>query len=365
MSDLVSKAMRVLALVFALGSLFLSALPAQAQSAVPPGQLHGKYSRWAYPSQITYGPIENGTASIGEAAAPGAFLTLPFMGPHYITSLFDHCGPNYNVSGRICRYDGTVASSKVGGPDPGFDAGYAQTPGGHDYLYYSGHDGYDYGLFYEPVAAAAPGRVVLANWLVPGCHTCLSGQTVEIDHGNGLMTFYGHLSHIWVGKGQYVSRGQVIGISGMTGTATGPHLHFGVYYMNGNGPVDPYGWSGSGADPYARDLGDLWLGGSPRFAAITMPSVTVSTTWSADDPTTIHVYWSSPGTMRFTVYLVTQDGVSRTWQTSNGNSWATFSGKRGQAYWFWATATSRLGWTTGGGSVVVQLPHLNHGEISN
>ena len=364
MSNLVSKAMRVGVFLLILGSLLLSALPAQANSALPPGNPPIKYSRWFYPSQINYGPIEEGSANIGEAPAPGAFLTLPFMGPHYITSLFDHCGPNYNVSGRICRYDGVVASARVGGPDPGFDAGYAQTPGGHDYLYYSGHDGYDYGLYYEPVAAAAPGRVILAGWLVPGCHTCLSGQTVEIDHGNGLMTFYGHLAYVGVSRGQWVSRGQVVGTSGMTGTATGPHLHFGVYYLNGGGPVDPYGWSGAGSDPYARDLGDLWLGGSPRFAPITMPSVTVSASSLPDAPTTIHVSWSSPGHMRFAVYLVTQDGLRRAWHTSSGNSAATFSGKPGQTYWFWATATSALGWTDGGGSLVVQVPHLNHGELS-
>ena len=357
--------MRVLVLALALGSLIVSALPAEAQTALPPGSQPGRYTRWYYPSQISYGPLEDGSADIGEDPAPGAFLTLPFMGPHYITSLFDHCGPNYTVTGRICRYDGTIASAKVGGPDPTFDAGYAQTPGGRDYLYYSGHDGYDYGLYYEPVAAAAPGRVILANWLVPGCHTCLSGLTVEIDHGNGLMTFYGHLSHPLVTRGEYVSRGQVIAISGRTGTATGPHLHFGVYYLDGKGPVDPYGWSGAGADPYARDLGDLWLTGSPRFAAITMPLVTVNAASSPDSPTTIHVSWSSPGSMRFTVYLVTQDGVSRAWRSSHGDGSAAFSGKAGQAYWFWATATSPLGWTSGAGSPVVDVPHLNHGELTS
>src|SRR5438046_1259456 len=288
--------MRVDVLLLTLGSFLLSALPGGAHSALPPGHQPIKYSRWAYPTQVAYGPIENGTGSIGQAAAPAAFMTLPFMGPHYVTSIFDHCGANYNVSGRVCRYDGAVASASVGGPDPTFDAGYAQTPGGHDYLYYSGHDGYDYGLYYEPVAAAAPGRVTLANWLDPNCHSCLSGQTIEIDHGNGLLTFYGHLSKINVSKGQYVARGEVIGISCMTGTATGPHLHFGVYYMNGNGPVDPYGWSGPGAAPYSTDLGDLWLGGAPRYAPITMPKVTLTATTTPDNPTPIHVVSTTPAT---------------------------------------------------------------------
>src|SRR5260370_20229717 len=98
------------------------------------------------------------------------------------------------------------------------------------------------------------------NLLGPNCNECLSGMTIEINHGNGLLTFYGHLSRIDVSKGQYVSRGQVIGISGMTGTATGPHLHFGVYKLNCSGcPVDPYGWGGASPDPYLGDVGDLWI----------------------------------------------------------------------------------------------------------
>jgi murein DD-endopeptidase MepM/ murein hydrolase activator NlpD len=365
LSILVTRAMRVVVLIFTLCAVLLSGIPAQAASAVPPGQKAGKYSRWSYPSQIAYGPIESGSGNIGSGPAPGAFLTLPFMGPHYITSVFDHCGPNYTSHGRVCRYDGEIASASVGGPDPTFDDGFAQTPGGHDYLYYSGHDGYDYGLYFEPIAAAADGTIKLADWLVPGCHTCLSGQTVEIDHHNGLLSFYGHMSKIFVSKGQWVRRGQVIGISGMSGSATGPHLHFGLYYMNGNGPVDPFGWTGPGPDPYARDLGDLWLTGSPRFADIAMPHVTVTTELRSDDPTAIDVSWSSPGAgTNFNVFYTTTDGVIRSWTDgavkgwtdSRGNGAATFHGKYGRSYWFWASVRTDLGWTDGGGSSVVKIP---------
>lgn len=356
--------MRVVVLVLTLGLFALAAVPAQASTALPPGHQPVKYSRWAYPSQVNYGPIETGAGNTGMSPSADAFLTLPFMGPHYITSIFDHCGPNYNVSGRVCRYDGAVAAKSVGGPDPTFDAGYAQTPGGHDYLYYSGHDGYDYGLYYEPVAAAAPGRVMLADWVVPGCESCLSGKTIEINHGNGLLTYYGHLSRILVSKGQYVARGQVIAISGMTGTATGPHLHFGVYHLNGGGPVDPYGWSGPGADPWSKDLGNLWISGSPRYAPIQMPSVSVAATTQVDDPDTIAVSWSSPGTMNFTIYYVTQHGTERGWFSTRGNGSATFQGKPGQNYWFWASASSDLGWTDAGGSPVVNIPHLSHGAVA-
>ena len=357
----VSRGVRAAVALVALAVL-LQAVPAQAAPALPPGQKQGKYTRWFYPSQMSYGPLETGTGNTGTAPAPEAFLTLPFMGSHYITSIFDHCGPNYQTDNRVCRYDGVIASSSVGGPDPGFTAGYAQTPGGHDYLYYDGHDGYDYGLNYEPVAAAAPGTVLLARWDVPSCHSCGGGLYIEISHGNGLLTYYGHLSSVDVARGQRVSRGQVIGISGMSGDATGPHLHFGVYYISGAGPLDPYGWSGATLDPYAKDLGDLWLTGSPRFAGIAMPKVTITAEPDPSDETAIDVGWSSPGDgVRFSVQVVRGDGTVANLASGSGGA-ATFHGAPDQSYWFWATVTTALGWSDAGASPVVRLPGVNHGQ---
>ena len=354
--------MRGFVLFFTLLSLFVYGVPVQAAEAQPPGQKPGPYVRWYYPSQIAYGPYETGAADTGSAPARGAFLTLPFMGPHIVTSLFDHCYPDYGVNGRVCRYDGTVATASGGGPDPTFSEGYAQTPGGHDYLYYDGHDGYDYGLTYEPIAAAAPGTVKMADWIDPNCFTCLSGLTVEITHGNGLLTFYGHMSQIFVRKGQQVRRGQVIGISGSTGTATGPHLHFGVYVANSNvpTPVDPFGWSGSYPDPYAYDRGDLWLGGSPRYADIAMPHVTVSAVADPNDSTAVDVSWSSPGEGNvFDVYLVKQDGSMTIWGGGVRAGASVFHGRAGQSYWFWVSVTTDLGWKDAGGSAAVKLPIVN------
>jgi murein DD-endopeptidase MepM/ murein hydrolase activator NlpD len=76
------------------------------------------------------------------------------------------------------------------------------------------------------VVAAAQGTVVRAGW-VNGY-----GQCVEIAHGMGLRTLYGHLDEIKVFEGQRVERGEAIGIVGMTGRSTGPHLHYEVRLDN-------------------------------------------------------------------------------------------------------------------------------------
>ena len=172
--------MRILVSILTLLTLLPSAVPVQAADARPPGHPQGHYVRWSYPSQMTYGPIEDGRGNTGMAPSERALLTLPFMGPQYITSIFDHCYPDYGITGKTCRYDGSVAAAKVGGTDPTFGAGYAQTPGRQDYLYYDGHDGYDYGLYFEPVAAAAAGVVILSGWVVPSCHSCSSGLTMTL-----------------------------------------------------------------------------------------------------------------------------------------------------------------------------------------
>jgi len=72
----------------------------------------------------------------------------------------------------------------------------------------------------DPVRATANGKVVSAGW--SGGY----GRMVEIDHGNGLSTRYGHLSEINVRVGDPIKIGQVIGAVGSTGRSTGPHLHY-------------------------------------------------------------------------------------------------------------------------------------------
>ena len=83
------------------------------------------------------------------------------------------------------------------------------------------HTGLDFrAAMGDPVRATANGKVVSSGWA--GGY----GRMVEIDHGNGLSTRYGHLSEIDVKVGDPIKIGQVIGAVGSTGRSTGPHLHY-------------------------------------------------------------------------------------------------------------------------------------------
>jgi murein DD-endopeptidase MepM/ murein hydrolase activator NlpD len=83
------------------------------------------------------------------------------------------------------------------------------------------HTGIDFrGDLGEPIHATAVGTVTAAGW--SGGY----GKMVEIDHGNGLSTRYGHLSQIEVNVGDKVRIGQIVGRLGSTGRSTGPHVHY-------------------------------------------------------------------------------------------------------------------------------------------
>ena len=94
------------------------------------------------------------------------------------------------------------------------------------------HSGVDYALGPgTPVFAVADGTVVVAEDLF------FTGKAVFIDHGNGLVSMYFHLSEIRVQAGQDVKKGEVLGLVGSTGRVTGPHLHLGVRWHDAR--IDP------------------------------------------------------------------------------------------------------------------------------
>ena len=92
--------------------------------------------------------------------------------------------------------------------------------GGGGYEFHSGQDiEAEWGA---PVVSGAAGKVSFVGWQNG------YGQLVVVDHGGGLTTKYGHLSHVDVQVDQAVSRGQLLGKVGSTGRSTGPHLHYEV-----------------------------------------------------------------------------------------------------------------------------------------
>ena len=102
------------------------------------------------------------------------------------------------------------------------------------------HTGIDFrGDVGDPIRATAAGTVTAAGW--SGGY----GKLVEIDHGNGLATRYGHLSQIDVDVGDKVRIGQIIGRLGSTGRSTGPHLHYETR-LDGEA-VDPQKFLNAGA----------------------------------------------------------------------------------------------------------------------
>ena len=213
-------------------------------------------------------------------AANGGTFYLSFPLPNRdattakINSVFDHSMINpYTADEVVIAYTGEVGQSQYGqdyvttingnalygfknssGTSFTVNGNYAGA--GHPtYLYYDGHPGIDYRTTDQSangqinVLAAADG---IAHWVSGSVY-----NTIYIDHGNGYATRYLHLSQRIVSDLATVVRGQVIGISGDAGVPGSPHLHFEVH-LNGV-PADPYGWQGSGSDPYTRAVNvNLW-----------------------------------------------------------------------------------------------------------
>ncbi len=109
------------------------------------------------------------------------------------------------------------------------------------------HAGLDFkGPIGAPIYAAAKGTISFAG------RKQGYGNCVEIDHGNGLMTRYAHMSRIGAVLGQSVAAGDTIGAIGSTGRSTGPHLHFEVRI--GGRPVNPRPFLEKGRDVHPEQI---------------------------------------------------------------------------------------------------------------
>jgi len=168
-----------------------------------------------------------------ESVTPGSGgpeLPLDEMGLATLASKMSRLEENMRSYEDILRQHGyTPTIWPVDGTLEGGFGGRRNPFGGPGYEFHTGQD--IEAPIGAPVIAGARGEVSFVGWQNG------YGQLVVIDHGGGLSTRYGHLSHIDVDLGQAVSRGQLIGKVGSTGRSTGPHLHYEVRINDQ--PVNP------------------------------------------------------------------------------------------------------------------------------
>ncbi|MGH9375984.1 MAG: M23 family metallopeptidase [Terriglobia bacterium] len=203
LSSLESLASEV-AISYGIGKQPRAPFPRVTLAAVLPGgaQMGSRYDASLY----TFNMIEQASSIPGRSSVLLGLISNPLVRSSSIPSLWPVRGEVTDSFGeRIDPISGDEAFH------PGIDI--AAPPG-------------------TPVRATADGIVVQAGLGEAGY-----GNEVLIDHGSGLETRYGHLRKVFVVDGQEVKQGQIIGSVGMTGRATGPHLHYEVLVRNT--PVNP------------------------------------------------------------------------------------------------------------------------------
>lgn len=148
------------------------------------------------------GPEVGDSSAIDDPATDAELkLASSTMDPDYLPTVWPHIGKINN------------------------EFGFRRNPfGGRTYEFHPGMD-ID-GQRGEIILAPANGTVIKAG------STGGYGNLIEIDHGNGISTRYGHLSKIEISVGDTVTRGEEIGLIGSTGRSTGPHLHFELRFNN-------------------------------------------------------------------------------------------------------------------------------------
>jgi LysM repeat protein len=156
-------------------------------------------------------PIEPGTELVvpnGQREAPSWQMVRITRSDPAVAKVL---GPGY--CGAISS--GLIGDGVFGWPAPStWISGYDYIPNVHEAIDIGGSIG-------MAIYAADDGVVVYSGWNDWGY-----GYVIVLDHGNGWQTLYAHLSEIYAGCGQSVSQGETIGLMGVSGNSTGPHLHF-------------------------------------------------------------------------------------------------------------------------------------------
>ncbi len=168
----------------------------------------------------------------GDRASGGPYVGLGGRGGFGVDRDFDDLFSSrvVRVAARVAeaeRLERAIDATPLGAP---VDAPYRLTSGYGPRIdplngQPSRHNGLDFAAHrLAPIVAAAPGRVTFVGWRSG------FGQTVEIDHGHGFRTRYGHLNRAYVERGEEVSAGDRVGAMGSTGRSTGTHLHYEVWF---------------------------------------------------------------------------------------------------------------------------------------
>jgi murein DD-endopeptidase MepM/ murein hydrolase activator NlpD len=173
------------------------------------------------------GVIQEDTATAGSG---GPALPLDEYGLATLAAKMSRLEENMRAFEAVLRQRGYTPT--VWPVDGKLESGFGgrRNPfGGPGYEFHAGQD--IEAAWGTPVVSGASGKVAFTGWQNG------YGQLVVVDHGGGLTTRYGHLSHIDVEVGQAVARAQFLGRVGSTGRSTGPHLHYEVRINDE--PVNP------------------------------------------------------------------------------------------------------------------------------
>ena len=187
---------------------------------------------------------------VGAIEPPLPFFEKPFDSDFPVANLFDHDLPFQfvDINGYAVDHEGVLRN--IGEPGAGIDG-----HEGHDWLMPTG----------TTLKAVADGEVTTAGENTFSCPALpgspmVTQKDVQIRHiasnGDYYDSSYSHLDTIAVSVGDIVNAGQILGTSGNTGCSTAPHLHFQVFWWSTAQKkwftVDPYGWTGISADPWAQ-----------------------------------------------------------------------------------------------------------------
>jgi murein DD-endopeptidase MepM/ murein hydrolase activator NlpD len=207
----------------------------------PVGRYRGRRRLPKLPSRRYAAVVTTAVMGAGIVAlAAGATLPDGKAGPPDPTRL------TLSVQDRIAAMDKAARSKELPGSAANADQGAPDLwllPVRHEFqittLFAMRWGSFHYGIdmaapYGTPYYAAHAGTVITARYL--GGY----GYGVFVDHGNGVLTVYGHSSKILVREGQHVEAGQALGLIGSTGYSTGNHLHFEVRVNEAQ--VDPLSW---------------------------------------------------------------------------------------------------------------------------